>query len=87
VMHSIIQLPIETSLMALLFHAHLCKHSVAAPATEPALRSFSHNPFVIMVGTAPAFSGIAILSNLRAWITQSGRGGARGILLVWHSAR
>ena len=80
-----IQMPIETSLMALLV-VTLTYASIRLLHRRINLLSviFLITAFVILVGTAPwPFLGdVPILSNLRAWITQIPAGaGARGILL------
>ena len=80
-----IQLPIETSLMALLV-VTLTYASIRLLHRRLDLLSviFLSTAFLILVGTAPwPFLGdVPILSNLRAWITQIPAGaGARGILL------
>ncbi|MGD0876902.1 MAG: hypothetical protein ABSA01_01995 [Anaerolineales bacterium] len=80
-----IQLPIETSLMALLV-VTLTYASIRLLRRQLNLLSiiFLITAFLILVGTAPwPFLGdVPILSNLRAWIAQIPAGaGARGILL------
>ena len=80
-----IQLPIETSLMALLV-VTLTYASIRLLHRRQNLLSviFLITAFLILVGTAPwPFLGdVPILSNLRAWIAQIPAGaGARGILL------
>jgi len=80
-----IQMPIETSLMALLV-VTLTYASIRLLHRRLNLLSvvFLITAFVILIGTAPwPFLGdVPILSNLRAWITQIPAGaGARGILL------
>ena len=80
-----IQLPIETSLMALLV-VTLTYASIRLLRRRLNLLSviFLITAFLILVGTAPwPFLGdVPILSNLRAWIAQFPAGaGARGILL------
>ena len=80
-----IQLPIETSLMALLV-VTLIYASIRLLRRQLNLLSviFLLTAFLILVGTAPwPFLGdVPILSNLRAWIAQIPAGaGARGILL------
>jgi len=80
-----IQLPIETSLMALLV-VTLTYASIRLLRRQLNLFSiiFLITAFLILVGTAPwPFLGdVPILSTLRAWIAQIPAGaGARGILL------
>jgi hypothetical protein len=80
-----IQLPIETSLMALLV-VSLTYASIRLLRRRLNLLSivFLVTAFIILVGTAPwPFLGdVPVLSNLRAWIAQFPAGaGARGILL------
>jgi hypothetical protein len=80
-----IQLPIETSLMALLV-VTLTYASFRMLRRQYNLLSiiFLITAFLILVGTAPwPFLGdVPILSNLRAWVAQFPAGaGARGILL------
>ena len=80
-----IQLPIETSLMALLV-VTLTYASIRLLRRRMNLLSviFLSTAFLILVGTAPwPFLGdVPILSNLRAWIAQiPAAAGARGILL------
>ena len=80
-----IQLPIETSLMALLV-VTLTYASIRLLRRQLNLFSiiFLITAFLILVGTAPwPFLGdVPILSTLRAWIVQIPAGaGARGILL------
>ena len=80
-----IQLPIETSLMALLV-VTLTYASIRLLRRRMNLLSivFLTTAFLIMVGTAPwPFLGdVPILSSLRTWITQfPASAGARGILL------
>jgi cytochrome bd-type quinol oxidase subunit 2 len=80
-----IQLPIETSLMALLV-VTLTYASIRLLRRRLNLLSvvFLITAFLILVGTAPwPFLGdVPILSNLRAWIAQfPAAAGARGILL------
>jgi hypothetical protein len=80
-----IQLPIETSLMALLV-VSLTYASIRLLRRRLNLLSiiFLVTAFLILVGTAPwPFLGdVPVLSNLRAWIAQFPAGaGARGILL------
>jgi hypothetical protein len=80
-----IQLPIETSLMALLV-VTLTYASIRLLRRRLNLLSviFLITAFLILVGTAPwPFLGdVPVLSNLRAWIAQFPAGaGARGILL------
>jgi cytochrome bd-type quinol oxidase subunit 2 len=80
-----IQLPIETSLMALLV-VTLTYASIRLLRRRQNLLSvvFLVTAFLILVGTAPwPFLGdVPILSNLRAWIAQFPAGaGARGILI------
>jgi cytochrome bd-type quinol oxidase subunit 2 len=80
-----IQLPIETSLMALLV-VTLTYASIRLLRRRLSLLSivFLATAFLILVGTAPwPFLGdVPVLSSLRAWIAQFPAGaGARGILL------
>ena len=80
-----IQLPIETSLMALLV-VTLTYASIRLLRRRMNLLSviFLSTAFLILIGTAPwPFLGdVPILSNLRAWIAQiPAAAGARGILL------
>jgi hypothetical protein len=80
-----IQLPIETSLMALLL-VSLTYASIRLLRRRLNLLSvvFLATAFLILIGTAPwPFLGdVPILSGLRAWIIQFPAGaGARGILL------
>ena len=80
-----IQLPIETSLMALLV-VTLTYASIRMLRRRINLTSviFLATAFLILVGTAPwPFLGdVPLLSNLRAWIAQfPAAAGARGILL------
>jgi hypothetical protein len=80
-----IQLPIETSLMALLV-VTLTYASIRLLRRRVNLLSvvFLATAFLILVGTAPwPFLGdVPLLSNLRAWIAQfPAAAGARGILL------
>jgi cytochrome bd-type quinol oxidase subunit 2 len=80
-----IQLPIETSLMALLA-VTLTYASIRLLRRRLNLLSviFLITAFLILVGTAawPFLGDVPILSGLRAWVTQFPAGaGARGILL------
>ena len=80
-----IQLPIETSLMALLV-VSLTYASIRLLRRRLNLLSiiFLVTAFLILVGTAPwPFLGdVPVLSNIRAWIAQfPAAAGARGILL------
>jgi hypothetical protein len=80
-----IQLPIETSLMALLV-VTLTYASIRLlrRRINPLSVIFLVTAFLILVGTAPwPFLGdVPLLSNLRAWIAQfPAAAGARGILL------
>ena len=80
-----IQMPIETSLMALLV-VTLTYASIRLLRRQLNLLSiiFLVTAFLVLVGTAPwPFLGdVPIFSNLRAWIAQIPAGaGARGILL------
>jgi hypothetical protein len=80
-----IQLPIETSLMALLV-VTLTYASIRLlrRRINPLSVIFLLTAFLILVGTAPwPFLGdVPLLSNLRAWIAQfPAAAGARGILL------
>jgi len=80
-----IQLPIETSLMALLVDTlTYASIRLLRRRINPLSVIFLVTAFLILVGTAPwPFLGdVPLLSNLRAWIAQfPAAAGARGILL------